>query len=126
MLDFGWRDGRDTRDTGYDWFTETVRESNQPVKKSDGPPTTSFSTSTKVAHYFLLPGLTREQISVTIGEDNGLEITIKNGDSEKKYSYVINHTCVDLNSAKSTYQNGTLSVVFTKAVGKKKIEIPVN
>lgn len=66
-------------------------------------------TEGKITYYFLLPGLTRDKISVKLFKET-FEVSFVDDGVIKYETFPLES--VDTDSAKCLYQNGTLSVTF--------------
>jgi HSP20 family protein len=90
-----------------------VGSSNRPLISSERQPLADITTTDKEVKVILeMPGVNKENIKVN-ASDNLVEVN--SNDPERKYHEVIDLPPeVDIETAKSTYKNGILEIIFNK------------
>ena len=87
--------------------------SNRPLISSEREPLADITTTDKEVKAILeMPGVNKENIKISV-HDNSVEV--KSNDPQRKYHEIIDLPPeTDTETAKSTYKNGVLEIIFTK------------
>lgn len=87
--------------------------SNRPLISSEREPLADITTTDKEVKAILeMPGVNKENIKINV-QDNSVEV--KSDDPQRKYHEIIDLPPeTDTETAKSTYKNGVLEIIFTK------------
>lgn len=87
--------------------------SNRPLISSEREPLADITTTDKEVKTILeMPGVNKENIKINV-QDNSVEV--KSDDPQRKYYENIDLPPeTDTETAKSTYKNGVLEIIFTK------------
>lgn len=87
--------------------------SNRPLISSEREPLADITTTEKEVKAILeMPGVNKENIKINV-QDNSVEV--KSDDPQRKYHEIIDLPPeTDTETAKSTYKNGVLEIIFTK------------
>ena len=87
--------------------------SNRPLISSEREPLADITTTDKEVKTILeMPGVNKENIKINV-QDNSVEV--KSDDPQRKYHEIIELPPeTDTETAKSTYRNGVLEIIFTK------------
>lgn len=87
--------------------------SNRPLISSEREPLADIMTTDKEVKVVTeMPGVSKENIKINV-RDNSIEV--KSDDPQRKYHKVIDSPPeADIETAKSTYKNGILEVIFNK------------
>jgi HSP20 family protein len=87
--------------------------SNRPLISSEREPLADITTTDKEVKAILeMPGVNKENIKINV-QDNSVEV--KSDDPQRKYHEIIDLPPeTDTETAKSTYRNGVLEIIFTK------------
>ena len=87
--------------------------SNRPLISSEREPLADITTTDKEVKAILeMPGVNKENIKISV-HDNSVEV--KSDDPQRKYHEIIDLPPeTDTETAKSTYKNGVLEIIFTK------------
>jgi HSP20 family protein len=87
--------------------------SNRPLISSEREPLADITTTDKEVKAILeMPGVNKENIKINV-QDNSVEV--KSDDPQRKYHEIIELPPeTDTETAKSTYKNGVLEIIFTK------------
>lgn len=86
---------------------------NRPLISSEREPLADITTTDKVVKAILeMPGVNKENIKISV-HDNSVEV--KSNDPQRKYHEIIDLPPeTDTETAKSTYKNGVLEIIFAK------------
>ena len=87
--------------------------SNRPLISSEREPLADITTTDKEVKAIVeMPGVNKENIKISV-HDNSVEV--KSNDPQRKYHEIIDLPPeTDTETAKSTYKNGVLEIIFTK------------
>ena len=87
--------------------------SNRPLISSEREPLADITTTDKEVKAILeMPGVNKENIKISV-HDNSVEV--KSNDPQRNYHEIIDLPPeTDTETAKSTYKNGVLEIIFTK------------
>ena len=87
--------------------------SNRPLISSEREPLADITTTDKEVKAIVeMPGVNKENIKISV-HDNSVEV--KSDDPQRKYHEIIDLPPeTDTETAKSTYKNGVLEIIFTK------------
>ena len=87
--------------------------SNRPLISSEREPLADITTTDKEVKAIVeMPGVNKENIKINV-QDNSVEV--KSDDPQRKYHEIIDLPPeTDTETAKSTYKNGVLEIIFTK------------
>ena len=87
--------------------------SNRPLISSEREPLADITTTDKEVKAILeMPGVNKENIKISV-HDNSVEVN--SDDPQRKYHEIIDLPPeTDTETAKSTYKNGVLEIIFTK------------
>lgn len=87
--------------------------SNRPLISSEREPLADITTTDKEVKAIVeMPGVNKENIKISV-HDNSVEV--KSNDPQRKYHEIIDLPPeIDTETAKSTYKNGVLEIIFTK------------
>ena len=87
--------------------------SNRPLISSEREPMADITTTDKEVKAIVeMPGVNKENIKINV-QDNSVEV--KSDDPQRKYHEIIDLPPeTDTETAKSTYKNGVLEIIFTK------------
>jgi HSP20 family protein len=87
--------------------------SNRPLISSEREPLADITTTDKEVKAILeMPGVNKENIEISV-HDNSVQV--KSDDPQRKYHEILDLPPeTDTETAKSTYKNGVLEIIFTK------------